>query len=134
MRQNGLGEGRPPQTGEKIICLGNRHDLDIFNGYLGKITDCMDSGEEYYVMDVTWEDGAKSDALTVGKAVFENTRPEPWEARELVQMDFGYTITVHKSQGSEWDKVLVKAERMNDMDKWLYTALTRARNECVLVR
>lgn len=46
--------------------------------------------------------------------------------------NYGYTLTCHKAQGSEWDDVIVGIEpRMNlyrkDTQRWLYTALTRAK-------
>lgn len=51
---------------------------------------------------------------------------------------FGYAITCHKSQGSEWDKVLVIEERFpfdkKEHARWLYTACTRASEKLVLVR
>lgn len=51
---------------------------------------------------------------------------------------FGYAITCHKSQGSEWDKVLVIEERFpfdkKEHARWLYTACTRAAEKLVLVR
>ena len=49
---------------------------------------------------------------------------------------FGYALTVHKAQGSEWPNVLIIDEyrRRLDGDRpgWLYTAITRA-SESVLV-
>lgn len=54
------------------------------------------------------------------------------------QFSFGYAITCHKSQGSEWDKVLVVEERFpfdkQEHARWLYTACTRASEKLVLVR
>ena len=51
---------------------------------------------------------------------------------------YGYAITAHKSQGSEWDKVLVIEETFpfNSIEhaRWLYTAATRAVNKLVVVR
>jgi superfamily I DNA/RNA helicase len=46
--------------------------------------------------------------------------------------DFGYAISVHRSQGSEWDSVLLFEERSRYWDdefykRWLYTAVTRAK-------
>ena len=58
----------------------------------------------------------------------------------LVPMEFtyGYAITVHKSQGSEWDKVLVIEERFpfdrEEHARWLYTAVTRSAKKLVLIR
>ena len=54
------------------------------------------------------------------------------------EFTFGYAITCHKSQGSEWDKVLVIEERFpfdkKEHARWLYTACTRASEKLVLVR
>lgn len=59
---------------------------------------------------------------------------------EIVPKEFAYAyaITVHKSQGSEWDKVVVLEEKFpfdkNEHVRWLYTACTRASEKLVLVR
>ena len=54
------------------------------------------------------------------------------------EFGFGYVITCHKSQGSEWDKVLVLEEHFpfdgEEHARWLYTACTRASNKLVLAR
>ena len=51
---------------------------------------------------------------------------------------YGYAITCHKAQGSEWDKVLVLEEKFpfdkEEHKRWLYTAVTRAAEKLVLVR
>ena len=51
---------------------------------------------------------------------------------------YGYSITAHKSQGSEWDKVFVIPDppfRYPTLNpRWLYTAITRAKNNLVLQR
>lgn len=52
--------------------------------------------------------------------------------------DFGYAITVHKAQGSQWPKVLMFNEKMHfsqsneDYARWLYTAITRA-SDCIVL-
>lgn len=59
---------------------------------------------------------------------------------EIVPREFayGYAITCHKAQGSEWDKVLVLEENFpfdkKEHARWLYTACTRASEKLVLVR
>ena len=59
---------------------------------------------------------------------------------EIVPKEFtyAYAITCHKSQGSEWDKVLVIEEKFPfdriEHARWLYTACTRASDKLVLVR
>ena len=55
-----------------------------------------------------------------------------------MEFTYAYAITAHKSQGSEWDKVLVIEERFpfdkEEHARWLYTACTRASGKLVLVR
>lgn len=59
---------------------------------------------------------------------------------EIVPKEFayGYAITCHKAQGSEWDKVLVLEENFpfqkEEHARWLYTACTRAAEKLVLLR
>ena len=59
---------------------------------------------------------------------------------EIVPKEFtyAYTITCHKAQGSEWNKVLVLEESFpfdkKEHIQWLYTACTRASEKLVLVR
>jgi exodeoxyribonuclease-5 len=57
-------------------------------------------------------------------------------------MDYAYCMTVHKSQGSEWDNVIIiddypSFSKVNDPEsynRWLYTAITRSRSIAILVR
>ena len=55
------------------------------------------------------------------------------------EFDYGYAITCHKSQGSEFDKVIVleeflKSESRADHARWLYTAATRAAQKLIIVK
>ena len=52
--------------------------------------------------------------------------------------DYGNCISVHKSQGSEWDKVVLFEQRTKRWDdkfytKWLYTAITRTRKKLLVI-
>ena len=51
---------------------------------------------------------------------------------------YAYAITTHKSQGSEWSKVVVLEENFpfdkKEHTRWLYTACTRSSEKLVLVR
>ena len=55
-----------------------------------------------------------------------------------LEFTYGYAITCHKAQGSEWDKVLVIEEKFPfdriEHARWLYTAVTRSSEKLVLVR
>jgi exodeoxyribonuclease V len=57
-----------------------------------------------------------------------------WKLRD--QFGFGYALTVHKAQGSQWGDVLVYDESeiaREDKARWLYTAATRAATKLTLV-
>ncbi len=55
-----------------------------------------------------------------------------------LEFTYGYAITTHKSQGSQWDKILVIEERFpfdkTEHARWLYTALTRAVDKAVIIK
>ena len=60
--------------------------------------------------------------------------------KHLVPMEFsyGYAITTHKAQGSEWNNVVIWEEQFpyakDEHKRWLYTAVTRCSKKCVLIR
>ena len=59
----------------------------------------------------------------------------PFEKRAYDEFDFGYALTTHKSQGSQWDSVLVINESSafrEDKSRWLYTAITRAAERVIV--
>jgi exodeoxyribonuclease-5 len=54
-----------------------------------------------------------------------------------VIFDWGYSVSVHKSQGSQWNKILIIDEFQGPQDvysKWLYTGITRAVLSCDIVK
>jgi hypothetical protein len=55
--------------------------------------------------------------------------------RWLNLFDYGYAMTCHKAQGSQADRVMVINEKLPQTDhrRWLYTAITRAAKELVVV-
>ena len=82
-------------------------------------------------------DGVK--CITDGKILFRLGKLKN-KIGDIVPREFafGYAITAHKAQGSEWDKVLVIEEKFpfskEEHARWLYTAVTRASEKLVLVR
>lgn len=45
---------------------------------------------------------------------------------------YGYALTAHKSQGSQWHQVFVRQDAFRENARWLYTAVTRATGQLVL--
>jgi ATP-dependent exoDNAse (exonuclease V) alpha subunit len=65
----------------------------------------------------------------------------PYEERKRLRVDlfdFGYCVSVHKSQGSEWSRVIMIDERNSyqsddDYSRWLYTGITRAKDKLIMI-
>jgi exodeoxyribonuclease-5 len=75
--------------------------------------------------------------LEVWDGDFKREKLQPTQFRYLDRFDFGYVITCHKSQGSEFDNILVYNQPIGrgiERQRWLYTAITRAKKRCVLVQ
>ena len=56
---------------------------------------------------------------------------------KLLEFAYAHAITCHKSQGSEFDRVILFEEWLGDYEqhvKWLYTGCTRAAKQLVIVR
>ena len=55
----------------------------------------------------------------------------------ICRFEFAYAITCHKSQGSEFDFVIVFDESWafsEERNRWLYTAITRAKEKLLIIR
>lgn len=121
-RQLGFA-GPHPEKGERVICLRNNRELGIFNGMLATVERC-DGG----TLDVVDAMGQRFADMPIDPRQFgaERTLREPEKGTTL--WDYGYAMTVHKSQGSEFEKVLVleQLSRLWDPRRWRYTAATRA--------
>jgi exodeoxyribonuclease-5 len=53
------------------------------------------------------------------------------------RFEYAYAISCHKSQGSEWNNIVIYDESKifrENSRKWLYTAITRARRKIVIIR
>ena len=131
-----------PEMGDKIIFTENDwgkeiDGFNIVNGMIGYVVSeperYYDSGKGIYVyrMDIRPDflDGVLR-GIVVPEADFlgEELKLWGWRARGLNRMTFGYAITVHKAQGSEFDNVLVFNEPFGE-ESWRhpYTAVTRAK-------
>ena len=73
------------------------------------------------------------------KPAFEDPEAEiPWHQRKRYDdFDYGYALTVHKAQGSQWNDVVLFDESWafkETRQRWLYTAITRAAERLTVVR
>lgn len=131
----------PTGAGEKIICLRNRHDLGLINGMFLTLTDVRahPHNDRAFRASVQTDDGTcVSGAQEFWRGEFDDhVRFDPdrhrreWMAcRRLIQSSWGYAITCHKAQGSQWGNVVVFDDGFGrtaeERNRWLYTAITRA--------
>lgn len=132
-----LGFDSPlPTAGDKMICLKNNQEAGVFNGMIGRCTQHTHaSGDEAYIMTFDEIEGLKvwqGDVMGYGEK-YDGYNDSH---RKLERFDFGYSITAHKSQGSEFDKVVVYNEPIGrgiERRRWLYTAITRGKKFVTLV-
>jgi len=116
-----------PEPGERIICLQNDSDLGIYNGLLVNVQARRES-DGYPKYDLIDEVGNEYYDIPVHPDQFaEEKKIEMW-SKGIGLFDFGYALTTHKSQGSEWDSVAVieQIARAWNPARWRYTAATRA--------
>jgi len=151
---NGVYPTGEPRNGqpEKIICLKNRHDLGIVNGMFLELSDVRDENEICFSASIRTEDGdsvggtdSEAARYVIYKGHFddhvqrdpERDRRDHWIKKGLIEAVWGYAITCHKAQGSQWENVIVYDDGLGrtaeDRARWLYTAITRAEQGLVIL-
>ncbi len=108
--------------GDRVICTKNDAELDVWNGTTGRCL-TIDAGRAMWVELDTPNCKGRSRVLISRKRVAD------WK--------LAYCLTVHKAQGSQYRRVLFAIQRHDAatlLDRpMVYTAVTRARRECVVV-
>ena len=149
-------EGKTPLVGDRVICLKNNKKKGIFNGMLGIITDISEITKFnpkksvaksftkdilYYTIEIDF-DGlqyrgiALADQFGNTESLYDLTNLIYEESHILFDLfDYGYCISTHKSQGSEFKNVVVFREqcRVWNQRQWDYTAVTRAVDSLYMV-
>lgn len=117
-RQLRIGE-RILRVGDRVIQTRNNYDLGVFNGDIGRVTD-LDNEE--MTVEVQFSGG--------------EDRIVTFEKEDLSELSLAYAITIHKSQGSEFQAVIIPVlgQHFNMLFRNLiYTGLTRAKKLAVFV-
>jgi exodeoxyribonuclease-5 len=138
----GFGTGYPA-AGDKLVCLRNDQVKGLLNGSLWQV---MSSSKETTKPGINLLVRPEDDDMDRGaakikllKAAFEEIDGEiPWSMRKRYdEFDYGYALTVHKAQGSQWNNVVLFDEAWafrDSRERWLYTAVTRAAETLTIVR
>lgn len=117
-----------PEVGERLICLQNDKDVGLFNGMLVTVTRTWGESGNTHVLDFIDDVGDEYIKISVLKSQFGKERKPDHRIRGVGVFDWGYAMTVHKSQGSSWGRVAV-LEQLAPIwtpTRWRYTAATRA--------
>ena len=135
-------EGLLPAAGDKLVCLRNDPQKGLLNGSLWQVTSAARTVKSSMNVLVRAEDEGierYSAKVKLLKAAFEEPEKEiPWQLRRRHDdFDYGYALTVHKAQGSQWDDIVLFDESYafrEHRDRWLYTAITRAAETLTIVK
>jgi exodeoxyribonuclease-5 len=135
-----------PEVGERIICLRNNSGYGILNGLQCEVIAKVEEYDDFIEYKLLKEDGGPEIIVPILRAHFdEYVKPGTvkelkwWDRQKAEEFDFGYAITVHKAQGSQWNKVLFFDDGFFVWDKpqrckWLYTGITRAADELIIAK
>ena len=140
LRQRRGFDGALPVAGDKLVCLRNNRRKGLLNGSLWLINERPRPRRQILRMHL------KSDEGIGDRVVKVSVRPEcftgsvealEWPLRKKYdEFDYGYVLTVHKAQGSQWDDVVLFDESFafrDSRERWLYTGVTRAAKRLTVV-
>lgn len=106
------------KVGDKVLQLKNDRELDIMNGDIGKILDIVKNDEKDILM-INFDD-----------------RILKYPISNLDSLQLAYAISIHKSQGSEFQNVImpiVKSYNIMLKPKLIYTGFTRAKSKLIIL-
>lgn len=137
IREEVLGrEGPLPVKGDRLVCLRNNHEMGLLNGSLWTVVQATQIDDDEMLLSLLGE-GDQTVETIAHTAIFEGRELSYFERRNADEFDYGYALTCHKAQGSQWGSVFVVDESAcfkAHASKWLYTAITRAADRVVVVR
>lgn len=127
-----------PAIGDRLICLRNNRTKHLFNGGLWTVDDVADKFGRFDVVARSLDEERNPVKIGVYDEFFKGTEANlDWrERRKSDEFTFGWAITCHKSQGSQWDNAIVFDESgafREAQKNWLYTAVTRAAERVTVV-
>jgi exodeoxyribonuclease-5 len=127
-----LGLAGKVAAGDRLVCLDNDAYWQLYNG------------QQVTVLGVDWErdgiayieiepDGGLPFVVPCLLDQFGKAHIKTFRSKRVVQFDYGFCLTTHKAQGSEFDSVLVLEEISSKWDarRWRYTTATRAKERLI---
>lgn len=136
-------DGPLPMSGDKLVCLRNDPAKGLLNGSLWQVMTASRETTKPGVNLIVKPDDDDIDQgaakIRLLKAAFEDPDADiPWPTKKRFDdFDYGYALTVHKAQGSQWNNVMLFDESWafkETRERWLYTAITRAAERLTIVK
>jgi len=134
-------EGPVPVAGDTLVCLRNERKRGLLNGSLWRVEAVRKprKGLLRYALTPDDDGAGRQRTVSINPAFFDGTAEAlPFaQRRRSDEFDFGYVLTVHKAQGSQWDAVVLFDESFafrENRGRWLYTGITRAAARIVVVK
>jgi exodeoxyribonuclease-5 len=113
--------------------LYNGGPIDITNA-----TFITDSDMDYGNLDLDYHMLKTGEKCLDWKTAYKISKNKQFANTIPLEFLYGYAITCHKAQGSQWEKVLVMEEKFpfdkTEHARWLYTAVTRAEDKVILIK
>jgi exodeoxyribonuclease-5 len=130
-----------PTVGDRVVCLRNNPRKKLLNGQIWIVTDVTRKNAGKMKLSLAAEDvgGTLTETTVTTHRDFFSGQEEQmaWPIRrQYDEFTFGYSLTVHKAQGSQWDNVYLFNESYvfrEEAARWLYTGVTRAAEKITVV-
>ncbi|WPE19855.1 ATP-dependent DNA helicase [Shinella zoogloeoides] len=144
LRQIAGFKAQLPEVGDRLVALKNDHALGILNGGLWEVLELKprrrgavnDHCLKMIVKSLDFQ-GTEAKTVRCRQELFLGKGDEVgWkELRGTQQFDFGYALTVHKAQGSQWGNVCLfdESHAFPERGRHLYTGITRAAERLTIV-
>ncbi len=140
MRELSGRAGAFPEAGDKLVCLRNNNAKGLLNGGLWLVKTVPKARKKKLALNIVPEDDPARKPRRIGvlPEFFQGLEDTltPQARRESDEFDYGYALTVHKAQGSQWSHVILFDEShafREHQSRWLYTGVTRAAERITLV-
>ena len=131
-----------PMPGDRLICTRNDGETGLLNGSQWVVQDSSwNANDEELSIFITAADSDEQLRVICHHDYFLGKEPPYFMVRKKQCFDFAYAMTVHKSQGSQFDSVCLIDEAMkfpnatkSFKQAWRYTGVTRAAKELTIIR
>jgi exodeoxyribonuclease-5 len=148
MREHRGFDSELPAAGDKLVCLRNNRKKGLFNGGLWTVKERTGARRDSKTAPKSGilgmrllpddESGVRGVKVSVRRECFTGGIEQmEWDKRRPYdEFDYGYVLTVHKAQGSQWDDVVLFDESYafkDSREQWLYTGITRAAKRLTVV-